>query len=67
MSPMTVSAAEARSTRSPDKITPMDTWDGSTLIPLLLGGIVAALVLYGIIRLAVRHGIRDTHRQTDTK
>lgn len=45
----------------------MDTWDGSQLIAWLAGVAASAGLLYGIIRLAVRHGIRDTHRQTDTK
>lgn len=40
----------------------MDTLDGSTLIPLLLGAAVSVVVLYFVIRLAVKHGIQDTQK-----
>lgn len=40
----------------------MDTWDGSTLIPLLLGAVLSVVVLYFVIRLAVKHGIHDTRK-----
>lgn len=44
----------------------MDTWDGSTLIPLLLGGLVSALVLYLVIRLAVTHAIASSRPKAPT-
>ena len=35
----------------------MDTFDGSLLVALLFGTLVAAVVLYFVIRLAVTHAI----------
>lgn len=40
----------------------METWDGETLIPLLLGLVVGAVLAYFVIRLAVSHGIRDSQK-----
>jgi hypothetical protein len=40
----------------------MDTFDGSFLVAWIASALVSAVLLYFIIRLAVKHGIQDTRK-----